>query len=436
MCWIISSMLGASIIDNSMSTSAITLFEMVGNIFKYCEKLKNTPGSFKKAKWPAIDLAYHQSAPYEYYLLSASSMSTSIVVIDQHVPKPEGVDDPDIPPPLCYRYPFKTLGVIKSHVLPHYAIFNCGRKLHKASGATIYDLAERYELITGNAAEARVAWRQIAILYDLWTKAAFPPMFKATFEKNMRQEPEPSSPPSSHERDDYKPPKDSKKRKASGKNLTSSSRSRMGSNSGANKRQARHTVFPPPHDPDSDCSINSDAPLMEAEVMEMHDSLELVSSWRTANSQKFSQGYRREKTIASRKDIGEYTGEPPRKASTVDLNPKGAPVDYYPAHLVAAALQKIERLTGLEKVRKPTMLLPTPLYELNQSDGFCFRSVDFLFSHSDMDLREMIDAYTSASLPFADIDEDAVNVDEYDEPEDGDTTLSIRAPEPSSSPRA
>lgn len=127
--------------------------------------------------------AYPKEASYEYYVLAASSMSTSKIVIDRHIPKSDGVDDPDIPPPLCYRYPYKTLGVIKSHVLPHYAIFNCGRNIHKASGATMYELAERYEHITGNAAEAQAAWRQITILYDLWTKLVFPSAFKATFQR-------------------------------------------------------------------------------------------------------------------------------------------------------------------------------------------------------------------------------------------------------------
>lgn len=282
------------------------------------------------------------AASYEYYVLAVNSMSE--VIINRLRLKPDAEGNPAIPPHRFHRFPFKTLGLIKSHVLPQYAIFNCGRKLRVDNP---FDLLARYELLTDNAVEARNALSQITELYKLWTTLPVPPAFKKTFEMDLRQIPDDSSSSSDAADNNFKPPRARsalKKRKASPQSPTPASGSRMGSNSGTNKRRARHIVLPSPYDSDSECSINSDMPLTEAEVTEMHDSLKLVSSWRTASSKEFSQGYQNEKAIASRKDIGEHRGELSRKASPVDLNPEGPPVDYYPSHRVAAALEKIESL--------------------------------------------------------------------------------------------
>lgn len=93
--------------------------------------------------------------------------------------------------------------------------------------------------------------------------------------------------------------------------------------------------------PTSECSIHSDTPPTEAEAMETNDSLKRVSSWRTATSTELSQGRQCGKTVDSHEDIDKYTWEPHRLVSTVDLNLEGSLADYYPSHLVKAALKKI-----------------------------------------------------------------------------------------------
>ena len=198
-------------------------------------------------------------------------------------------------------------------------------------------MAGRYELITGNAAGAQDAWRQILELYELWTTLKVPAAFKADFGKNLEQELCASHP---DEDGDSKVKGAFNKRKASDLSPTSTPGSRHVSSSGSNKRHARD--IRPPHGSDSECSVDSDTPLTEAEVKEINEALKMVSAWRTASSKALSQSHQREKTVASREDIGGYEQEPPRLACTVDLNPEGPPADYYPPHLVAAALNDVE----------------------------------------------------------------------------------------------
>lgn len=69
-----------------------------------------------------------------------------------------------------------------------------------------------------------------------------------------------------------------------------------------NARRSRRTVRPPSRDSDSDpeCSIHSDAPFTEAEIMEMNDMFEMASAWRTTSSMVLLQGQRHKKAVASR----------------------------------------------------------------------------------------------------------------------------------------
>ncbi|KAF7970692.1 hypothetical protein HWV62_23222 [Athelia sp. TMB] len=237
---------------------------------------------------PSIESVYGGAPSFEYHVLAAPSLSK--IYIDRYTHDAGGRHD----------FPFVTLGPIQSHVLPHFAIFNCGKKIAPLLAVAWASLGRRYELITGSAGAVR-AYLQIVELYALWVAVECPPAFKGSSGQDLGQPP--------------------------------------GTNEGSDSGGQRHIA-----DTDSECSVDSDTALTKAEEKEMEDAFKMVSSWRTASSQALSQSHQREEMVASREDIGGYEQEPSRMACTVDLSPEGLPVDYYPPHLVSAALNNVKTM--------------------------------------------------------------------------------------------
>ena len=214
------------------------------------------------SRYPALSApqAYEEAASYEYYVLAAPSLHETYIDRYTDAAGASGRHD----------FPFATLGPIQSHILPHFAIFDSGSKIAKLLMVAFADLVRRYELITGNPAEARDAILQILELYDLWTGIEVPTAFKGASGEDLQQTLDAAP-----------------------------------SNSGDSKRRA----VPPPHGPDSACSVDSDTPFTAAEVAEINGTLAAVAAWRTASSTALSQRHRREKVLSSRQDIGGYARE-------------------------------------------------------------------------------------------------------------------------------
>jgi hypothetical protein len=98
-------------------------------------------------------------------------------------------DNDDAPHPRheAHYYPFKTLGKIKSHMPPHYAIFNCGERLQALLVPAFVALRRTYGKIGGVEA-GEITLNQIVELHKFWTTVTVPKTFYETYVEEPRRE--------------------------------------------------------------------------------------------------------------------------------------------------------------------------------------------------------------------------------------------------------
>jgi hypothetical protein len=239
--------------------------------------------------------------------------------------------DNKVAPHPCHEahyYPFDTIGKIKSHIVPHYAIFNCGKKLQ---AGTIAALGKIYDKICGSEGEGPAILLQITHIYHHWTMIPVPESFYETKGADLRWDPD-----SSHSEGgsnsgegndrDYKSPGGRGGREPS----PSPAPKKVASSQGKRTRPAEHTSQAEPQD---------DATTLQDSVI----------SWMSKSTKAMSDNGGWEKPNLG-KDVAGYTQESPRRVTAMPLDIEGLPEYVYSPRLYKHVLADINDERRYKKI--------------------------------------------------------------------------------------
>jgi hypothetical protein len=231
--------------------------------------------------------------------------------------------DNKVAPHPCHEahyYPFDTIGKIKSHILPHYAIFNCGKKLQVG---TIAALGKTYDKICGSEGQGPMILHQINMLYFEWTTIPVPESFYETLGADLRWDPD-----SSHSEggSEYRKSNARERKNLGGQAGRKPSPSpvpkRGGSSQGKHKRAAELTS--------QDTSQDDTTAFQDS-----------VISWVSKSTKAMSDNGGWEKPNSG-EDVAGYTQESPRRVTAMPLDIEGLPEYVYSPRLYKHVLAGID----------------------------------------------------------------------------------------------